>query len=61
MSYKIYPPPEGFTAEELRRDLHWVYTDVTCPHCGKEQPVAATRYVGGRCVRCGELTGEQPK
>jgi phage FluMu protein Com len=56
-TYRIYPPPEGFTAEQLRHGDHWIYTDVECPHCGKVQPVAATQYVGGPCVQCGELTG----
>ncbi len=56
---KTHGPVEdrGFSADEIRRGIQWVYTDVTCPHCGKYQPVAATGYLGGPCVACGELTG----
>lgn len=61
MNVKFYPPTDldrdGFTADEIQRGEHWLHADVTCPSCGKEQPVAATHYVGGPCVRCGALTG----
>lgn len=53
---RTYPPHEGYTADEIRRGWHWVHTDVTCEACGKVQPVAATHYVGGPCVQCGEPT-----
>ena len=59
---KFYPKfngraeDRGFTADEIKRGDHWLYADVTCQNCGKVQPVAATSYVGGPCVRCGELT-----
>ena len=46
----------GYTADEIRRGIHFLYADVECPHCAKEQPVAATQYLGGPCVRCGKLT-----
>lgn len=61
-SYKTYPKhhlpdgENGYTADEIRRGVHWLYTDVTCGHCGKVQPVAATGGVGGPCVRCGKPT-----
>jgi hypothetical protein len=59
--FKMYPKTHGqdrgFSADEVRRGIPWVYTDVTCPHCQKVQPVAATSYVGGPCVACGQLTG----
>ena len=60
--FKTYPkhgPDEeenGFSAEDIRRGTHWLYTDVTCKNCGKVQPVAITHYIGGPCCRCGELT-----
>lgn len=57
MAYRIYPPDKGLTKEQLQRGEHWIYMDVECPHCGKVQSVAATHYVGGPCVQCGELTG----
>lgn len=55
---KIYPPKEGLTADELTKGHHWLYTDIECPHCGYNQAVANTQYVGGPCMRCGELTGK---
>jgi len=58
--FAVYPPTDidrdGFTAEQVKRGETWLYTDVTCGHCGKEQPVAATGYVGGPCIRCGRDT-----
>jgi ribosomal protein S27E len=51
---------EGFTASEIRRGLHTTYIDVTCPHCGKEQTVAQTGYIGGPCCRCGGYTDGRP-
>lgn len=56
---KTYPNSSGdgsFSAEEIRKGYHWLHTDVECPHCGKNQPVAATGYLGGPCVQCGKLT-----
>jgi len=60
MSYRTYPKDRetGFTADEIRRGVHWVYTDYECPHCGKVQPVAALGSVGGPCVCCGKREGE---
>lgn len=37
MNIKVYPPADGFTASEVRAGHHWLYADVKCPHCGKEQ------------------------
>ena len=57
------PKPDGseYTADELAKGHHWVTTDITCPHCKKEQPVAITGYLGGPCCRCGKRTiGEEP-
>ena len=66
MNIKIYPNPSSssrdgsYSSDDIRRGVHWVNADVTCPHCGKLQPMAATHYLGGPCVRCGKLTsGEQ--
>ena len=58
MDIKHYPPHNGggFTADEVRKNVPTVFTDVTCPWCGKLQPEAATQYLGGPCVRCGGLT-----
>lgn len=47
---------DGFTADEIKRGIHTLYMDVTCPWCKKEQPVAMTGYIGGPCVRCGGRT-----
>jgi len=57
LKLKIYSKDEGFTAEEIKRGLHWVYADITCPHCNKEQSVMNTQYLGGPCCRCGKKTG----
>ena len=46
----------GFSEQEIRRGHIWVYADITCPHCGKVQPVAATSYLGGPCCKCGKRT-----
>lgn len=46
----------GFSEEEVRKGHIWVYADITCPRCGKVQPVAATSYLGGPCCRCGNRT-----
>ena len=54
---KFWFMPRNYTEAEVRHGHLWLYADVECPHCGKNQPVAATHYVGGPCVRCGELTG----
>lgn len=55
-SYYFSPKITELSTKEVEKGHTWLYTDVTCPHCGKEQPVAMTRYVGGPCIRCGELT-----
>lgn len=61
MNIKLYPKThgedDGFSADEILRGLPWVYADVKCPNCGKEQPVAGTGYIGGPCCACGGLTG----
>lgn len=61
MNLKIYDDPfkrgQGYTSEEIAKGVHWLNTDVECPHCGKVQPVAVTGYLGGPCCRCGEPTG----
>jgi hypothetical protein len=60
MNLKVYDNPHnrggGYSSEEIRRGDHWLNTDVTCPTCGKVQPVAATGGLGGPCVQCGNLT-----
>jgi len=57
LKLKIYSKEDGFTADEIKRGIHWVYADITCPYCGKEQSVMMTQYLGGPCCRCGEKTG----
>lgn len=57
MNLKIYSPADGFTADEIKRGMHWIYADITCPHCGKEQSVMNTQYLGGPCMQCGKKTG----
>jgi DNA-directed RNA polymerase subunit RPC12/RpoP len=46
----------GFSADEIKRSVHWLYADIECPHCGKLQAVANTSYLGGPCIRCGKPT-----
>ena len=61
---KIYPKHEttneedkGFTAEEIRRGIHWLYADVTCENCGKVQSLAIAGSVdNGKCIKCGGKT-----
>lgn len=57
MTLRIYTKNgQGFTAEEVRRGDIYLYCDVTCPHCGKEQPALAGGHLGGPCVKCGKAT-----
>lgn len=63
MNLKQYPKldglsKEGFTVDEIQRGIHALWMDVTCPHCGKEQAVAQTGFIGGPCCRCGGRTDE---
>lgn len=53
---KIYPPPEGYTAEDIRRGLWVLDTDVKCtnPDCGKEWAASYVGGIGGSCLKCGE-------
>lgn len=60
MNVKFYAPEEGFSKRQVDSGQMWVFADVTCPSCGKVQPVAATHYVGGPCVACGDSTGATP-
>lgn len=65
MRLKTYPNPMredgSFTGAEIRQGLQWLCTDVTCPHCDKEQPVAMTGSIGGPCIRCGKRTDGLPE
>lgn len=54
---KFYPKPRpdadgsrGYTEEDIRRGLIFLYADVKCTKCGKEQS-----YANGHngCIRCG--------
>ncbi len=60
MEIKFYPKTNGaergYTPDEITKGHMWIYADVACPHCDKLQPVVATGYVGGPCVRCGQRT-----
>lgn len=63
MRIKFYPKhfseidqDAGFSAEEIKRGVHWLYADIECPHCRKLQTVANTGYLGGPCICCGKLT-----
>jgi ribosomal protein S27E len=60
VNVRFYAPREGFPADMVKRGEHWLYADVTCPACGKEQAVVATGYVGGPCVGCGARTDGSP-
>lgn len=52
---RIYPPAEGFTADEMRNGSWSLCVDVKCinPECGKEYSAAQVGGLGGRCLRCG--------
>ncbi len=50
---KIYPPKEGFTAEEMRKGWWTLYVDVKCEDCGKEYAASCVGGIGGKCPRCG--------
>lgn len=60
---KIYPQHNiseeqaGFTAEEICKGIHWLYADVKCEKCGKEQSLAnAGSTDNGKCIKCGGRT-----
>ena len=61
---KVYPrhatelnPEGGFTADEIRRGVHWLHTDVQCVACGKVQTLAnAGSTDNGQCISCGGRT-----
>lgn|GEM_PF-3074244 len=47
----------GFTADEIRRNVHVLFIDVTCEECGKVQSVAMAGSIdNGKCIRCGGRT-----
>lgn len=59
---KIYPKHDakheedkGFTAEEIRRGIIYLYVDVECVECGKIQSLANSGY-DRKCVKCGGRT-----
>ena len=58
MNITFYPKHDGtgYTPDEINRKIMWLYADVKCPHCGKEQSVAQTGSVGGPCILCGRRT-----
>lgn len=54
---KIYPQENGFTADEIRHGIHWLFTDVVCEECGKVQSLAmAGSTDNGKCIKCGGKT-----
>jgi hypothetical protein len=57
---KIYPKPnsdEGFTRDEIIRGEIFLYADVKCTECGKEQSLAMAGSIdNGKCIRCGGRT-----
>lgn len=66
MHIKQYPKIEGltrvaFSVDEIERGEHTLWMDVECPHCGKEQSLARTGYIGGPCCRCGMRTDYKPE
>ena len=52
---------KGTVVDEIERGEHTLWMDVECPHCGKEQSLAQTNYVGGPCCRCGIRTDGKPE
>lgn len=57
MSVKFYPKSHfddetnGYTAEEVKRGIHWLYADVICDSCGKDHHVSED---GKPCHQCGK-------
>lgn len=53
---KFYPSPfhrnEGYTKDEIMSGEIWLYADVTCRECGKNQAWSNLR--AGCCFACGE-------
>lgn len=52
---KIYPPKEGYTAEDIKGGLWALDADVKCtnPDCGKEWALSYVGSQGGPCLHCG--------
>lgn len=50
---KIYPPDEGFTAEEMKNGQWSLYVDVTCQDCKKVWSAANVGGIDGKCKKCG--------
>lgn len=52
----LYPPDgqDGFTADEISRDIHLIYTDLECSACGFS--VSLANFTGDEavCPRCGD-------
>lgn len=57
MTIKFFPKAHGreedrgFTADEVRRGIPWIYADVNCDNCGKEHPASE---LNKPCHRCGQ-------
>lgn len=51
---KIYPPPQGYTADEMRRGVWSLDTDVQSnPDCRKVWSLANVGGIGAPCKKCG--------
>jgi hypothetical protein len=53
-----YSPPEGFTADEIKRNLHTVYIDLECSVCG--YVISMANNSGTKPCRCGGYDRDQP-
>ena len=58
---KTYPNPTSpdgsYSADEIRRNIHLLATDVKCTVCGKVRPLAVAGSIDdGKCCRCGGRT-----
>lgn len=60
MKVKMYPKQtadargDGFSAEEVKRGIPFLYMDHTCIHCDKLQSVANSNWLDGNCIQCGK-------
>lgn len=55
--HNVLKEDAGFTADEIRRNHHLLYADVTCEQCGKVQSLAAAGSISnGKCIKCGGKT-----
>lgn len=56
----FYIKTENLSIEKIEEIISkkyiYIFADIQCPHCGKNQSVISTKFLGGPCVKCGEMT-----